>query len=82
MSTRSSASLQQVIGNQYCHVFNIWKKVGVNMIFVLQLAKTYEISTFTYHEEISHCPFLFFLQKFTKKFVIIITIISQIPLNW
>ena len=66
MSTRSSASLQQVIGIQYCHVFNIWKKVGVNMIFVLQLAKTYEISTFNYHEEISRFPFLFFLQKFTQ----------------
>ena len=82
VSTRSSASLQQVIGIQYCHVFNIWKKVGVNMIFVLQLAKTYEISTFNYHEEFLRCPFLFFFfTEMYTKLVIIITIISQIPLN-
>ena len=82
MSTRSSASLQQVIGIQYCHVFNIWKKVGVNMIFVLQLAKTYEISTFNYHEELSGNAFLVFFTEMYTKLVIIITVVSQIPLNW
>ena len=82
MSTRLSASFQQVIGIQYCHVFNIWKNVGVNMIFVLQLAKTYEISTFNYDEVISRCPFLFFFTEIYTKLVIIITIISQMSLNW
>ena len=66
LELRLQNSCREVIGIQYCHVFNIWKNVGVNMIFVLQLAKTYEISTFNYHEEISCCPFLFFYRNLHK----------------